>query len=187
MKKTIEVGTKKIVLESNAFTPLAYKKQFNKDFFQELFAIAKAFQGKKSFSFDNLSDESIKAFDTELFYRFFWIFAFTANPEVPSFLEFYSEYSDLTFEDIVVGIVSLIEASFVTKKKVDSSDNASEETFTVETFILCCKESGLSIDELKYLTVGGALDFQTDYVNLHSQSKNETKTRKATQEDIDNF
>jgi len=40
---------------------------------------------------------------------------------------------------------------------------------------------------LKYLTVGGALDFQTDYVNLHSQSKNETKTRKATQEDIDNF
>lgn len=117
MKKTIEVGTKKIVLESNAFTPLAYKKQFNKDFFQELFAIAKAFQGKKSFSFDNLSDDSIKAFDTELFYRFFWIFAFTANPEVPSFLEFYSEYSDLTFEDIIVGIVSLIEASFVTKKK----------------------------------------------------------------------
>ncbi len=32
MKKTIEVGEKQIALESNAFTPLAYKKQFNKDF-----------------------------------------------------------------------------------------------------------------------------------------------------------
>ena len=47
MKKTIEVGEKQIALESNAFTPLAYKKQFNKDFFQELFALARIFKGKK--------------------------------------------------------------------------------------------------------------------------------------------
>lgn len=117
MKKTIEVGEKQITLESNAFTPLAYKKQFNKDFFQELFALARIFKGKKEFSMENLSEDPVQAFDTELFYRFFWIFAFTANSQIPNFLEFYNEYSDLTFESIVTSIVALIEASFVTKKK----------------------------------------------------------------------
>lgn len=54
--------------------------------------------------------------------------------------------------------------------------------------MLCCKESGLSIEELKHLTVGGALDFQTDYVELHTQNKSEQSTsRKATQSDMDNF
>jgi hypothetical protein len=41
---------------------------------------------------------------------------------------------------------------------------------------------------LKHLSVGGALDFQTDYVNLHSQNNSEQgETRKATQNDMDNF
>ncbi|WP_368887442.1 hypothetical protein, partial [Limosilactobacillus fermentum] len=70
----------------------------------------------------------------------------------------------------------------------DTSEEASEEAFTVESFLLCCKESGLSIEELKHLTVGGALDFQTDYVELHTQNKSEQSTsRKATQSDMDNF
>lgn len=54
--------------------------------------------------------------------------------------------------------------------------------------MLCCKESGLSIEELKHLTVGGALDFQTDYVELHTQHKSEQSTSKrANQSDMDNF
>ena len=54
--------------------------------------------------------------------------------------------------------------------------------------LLCCKESGLSIEELKHLTVGGALDFQTDYVELHTQHKSEQSTSKrANQSDMDNF
>lgn len=52
--------------------------------------------------------------------------------------------------------------------------------------MLCCKEAGLTLDELRYVTVGGALDFQTDYVALHTQHE-ESHSRKATQADFDRF
>ncbi|WP_340080736.1 hypothetical protein, partial [Streptococcus agalactiae] len=62
---------------------------------------------------------------------------------------------------------------------------ASEEVFTVESYLSCCKETGLSIDDLKYISIGMALDYQTDYVEL--RSRGETGVRKATQADFDNF
>ncbi|MGT2951586.1 hypothetical protein, partial [Streptococcus cuniculi] len=64
--------------------------------------------------------------------------------------------------------------------------NASDEVFTVESYLSCCKETGLSIDDLKHITLGMALDFQTDYVNLRMNDE-EGSTRRATQADIDAF
>ncbi|QBX23160.1 hypothetical protein Javan116_0031 [Streptococcus phage Javan116] len=44
----------------------------------------------------------------------------------------------------------------------------------------------MSIDDLKHITLGMALDFQTDYVNLRMNDE-EGSTRRATQADIDAF
>lgn len=65
------------------------------------------------------------------------------------------------------------------------SEHESEEIFTVESYLSCCKETGLSIDDLKHISIGMALDYQTDYVEL--RSRDETGVRKATQADFDNF
>ncbi|MBO8083159.1 hypothetical protein F6P92_05005 [Streptococcus suis] len=60
--------------------------------------------------------------------------------------------------------------------------------FTVESYLSCCKEVGLSVEELQHITLGMALDYQTDYINLRDPDKQtEVKTRRATQADIDNF
>ena len=40
MEKTIEIGTTKIRLASNAATPLRYKMQFGSDFFADLLTLA---------------------------------------------------------------------------------------------------------------------------------------------------
>lgn len=117
MKRTIEIQGKKITLESNAFTTLLYKKQFNKDYFKELLLVAKVFKGRDSFSLEDLTAESLEAFDSELFYRLFWIFAFTADSTIPDFLEFYREYAFLTLEDIIENVGELLKVSLVTKKK----------------------------------------------------------------------
>ncbi|WP_196299542.1 hypothetical protein, partial [Streptococcus pneumoniae] len=71
------------------------------------------------------------------------------------------------------------------KKAPDESESASEEIFTVESYLSCCKETGLSIDDLKHISIGMALDYQTDYVNLRSEDKG--GERKATQADFDSF
>ncbi|MFD3032296.1 hypothetical protein, partial [Streptococcus agalactiae] len=71
------------------------------------------------------------------------------------------------------------------QKKAETSETASEGVFTVESYLSCCKETGLSIDDLKHISIGMALDYQTDYVEL--RSRDETGVRRATQADFDNF
>lgn len=117
MKQTISIKGKQITLESNAFTTLLYKKQFNKDFFKELLLVAKVFNGRKSFSLEDLDTDSLEAFDSELFYRLFWIFAVTADPSVPDYLDFYRVNSYLELKDIMQNVGKLLEVSLVTKKK----------------------------------------------------------------------
>lgn len=117
MKQTISIKGHQLTLESNAFTTLLYKKQFNKDFFKELLIVAKVFNGRKSFSLEDLDTDSLEAFDSELFYRLFWIFAVTADPSVPDYLDFYRAHSYLELKDIMQNVGKLLEVSLVTKKK----------------------------------------------------------------------
>lgn len=117
MKQTITIKGHQLTLESNAFTTLLYKKQFNKDYFKELLLVAKVFNGRKSFSLEDLDTDSLEAFDSELFYRLFWIFAVTADPSVPDYLDFYRVNSYLELKDIMQNVGKLLEVSLVTKKK----------------------------------------------------------------------
>nr|DAS86715.1 MAG TPA: tail assembly chaperone protein [Caudoviricetes sp.]DAT04312.1 MAG TPA: tail assembly chaperone protein [Caudoviricetes sp.] len=117
MKQTITIKGHQLTLESNAFTTLLYKKQFNKDYFKELLLVAKVFNGRKSFSLEDLDKDSLEAFDSELFYRLFWIFAVTADPSVPDYLDFYRVNSYLELKDIMQNVGKLLEVSLVTKKK----------------------------------------------------------------------
>lgn len=117
MKQTISIKGHQLTLESNAFTTLLYKKQFNKDFFKELLLVAKVFNGRKSFSLEDLDTDSLEEFDSELFYRLFWIFAVTADPSIPDYLDFYRVNSYLELKDIMQNVGKLLEVSLVTKKK----------------------------------------------------------------------
>ena len=117
MKQTITIKGHQLTLESNAFTTLLYKKQFNKDFFKELLLVEKVFNGRKSFSLEDLDTDSLEAFDSELFYRLFWIFAATADPSTPDYSDFYRVNSYLEPKDIIQNAGKLLQVSLVTKKK----------------------------------------------------------------------
>ena len=78
-----------------------------------------------------------------------------------------------------------VEPRDVNQKKADETETASEEIFTVESYFSCCKETGLTIDDLKHISIGMALDYQTDYVEVRTRET--SQTRRATQADFDNF
>ena len=52
---------------------------------------------------------------------------------------------------------------------------------------MCCKQCGLTLDELSEMTIGNALDYQTKYVEMYSDNKKEKKAVRATQNHFDNF
>ncbi|MFZ4356110.1 hypothetical protein ACOYYK_20665, partial [Enterococcus gallinarum] len=63
MEKTIEIGTTKIRLASNAATPLRYKMQFGSDFFADLLTLAKALDNQNEdgeFELTNISYDDLK-------------------------------------------------------------------------------------------------------------------------------
>ena len=111
------VGDKQLALESNAFTVILFKKQFNKDMFAELMKLAQLFKGEKELNPENLSAEQVEKFDTMIFYELFWTFACSANKDIPDFMKFYREYSELNTVGIMSDVLELIQHSMVTQKK----------------------------------------------------------------------
>lgn len=56
---------------------------------------------------------------------------------------------------------------------------------SVEAFLFYCRKVGLQMEDLEAIDIGMALNFIDEYVEFN-KPENE-KTRKATQEDFDNF
>lgn len=117
MRKVVMVGDKQLALESNAFTVILFKKQFNKDMFAELLKLVQLFKGEKELNPENMSAEQVEKFDTMIFYELFWTFAYSANKDIPDFMDFYREYSELNTVGIMSDVLELIQHSMVTQKK----------------------------------------------------------------------
>lgn len=57
---------------------------------------------------------------------------------------------------------------------------------TVESFLVACKRSKLSIQEMDYMTIGMCMDYAYEYFESLNPKKKQT-TRKASQSDFDRF
>lgn len=55
------------------------------------------------------------------------------------------------------------------------------------TFLVLCKEVGLSINDLKMMTYGMALDYIDEYFEMRNPKKMKKAVRKASQADFDSF
>ena len=63
-----------------------------------------------------------------------------------------------------------------------------EEILTTESFFLTCKLVGLTLDDMKIMTIGNCLDYATEYIELkQSDGKEKPRIRRATQTDFDSF
>ena len=77
MKKTITVCGYEIPVVSNAASLIRYKMQFHRDGMRDLMLLAKG-------DGDMVNNED---FDLEVLYRFLWIFAKQADPELPELVD----------------------------------------------------------------------------------------------------
>ena len=106
MEKVIKIGGQEVLLKSTGATPLRYKAQFGKDFFTELAKLEKMTKKKGS--------ESI---DFELFYNLTWVFAKTANKDIPPLLEWLDTFDSFPVAEIMPDIMELVTSCIATRKK----------------------------------------------------------------------
>lgn len=128
MRKIIMVGEQEYELGTSAYTPIAYKKQFGKDYFQDLFSML---QNQSLMSELNKlnSDEKelnevdisiLSDFDMTFFNRLFWTFAKTANPHIKPYEQFFMEMETFPIQEIGPELMEMLNASMSTKKSQTS-------------------------------------------------------------------
>lgn len=136
MRKIIMVGDKEYELGTSAYTPIAYKQQFGKDYFQDLFSML---QNQSIMSELNKlnSDEKelneidisiLSDFDMTFFNRLFWTFAKTANPHIKPYEQFFMEMETFPIKDIGPELMEMLNASMSTKKSQTSQKQLAKKS-----------------------------------------------------------
>ena len=128
MRKIIMVGEKEYELGTSAYTPIAYKQQFGKDYFQDLFSMLQnqSFMSElnKLNSDEKESNEVdisiLSDFDMTFFNRLFWTFAKTANPHIKPYEQFFMEMETFPIQEIGPELMEMLNASMSTKKSQTS-------------------------------------------------------------------
>ena len=136
MRKIITVGEQEYELGTSAYTPIAYKQQFGKDYFQDLFSMLqnqylmyelnKLNSGEKE---SNEVDISILSdFDMTFFNRLFWTFAKTANPHIKPYEQFFMEMESFPIQEVGPELMEMLNASMSTKKSQTSQKQLAKKS-----------------------------------------------------------
>ncbi|EOW9529897.1 hypothetical protein ACO11K_003661 [Bacillus cytotoxicus] len=114
MEKTITVDGKQIRLKCTGATPMRFNAQFGKDYFAEVLKVAVI--GKEGFASMDLS--LLANLETESLYNIIYIFAKTANPDIPDKLSWLDSFDEFPVFDIFIEIQDMIMATMQSKKKM---------------------------------------------------------------------
>ncbi|MDA1631787.1 hypothetical protein PDK11_02815 [Bacillus cereus] len=120
MEKTILIDGQKVRLKSTAATVKRYKAQFRRNLFADLMALG-AINALTSpdgtqqpIDVTNLDLSNV---DFELIYDLTWLFAKTADPNIPDPMVWLDEFEEFPIEEIMPEIMDLIQNTMGAKKK----------------------------------------------------------------------
>lgn len=136
MRKIIMVGDKEYELGTSAYTPIAYKQQFGKDYFQDLFSMLQNQSLMSELNKLNSDEEELNEvdisilsdFDMTFFNRLFWTFAKTANPHIKPYEQFFMEMETFPIQEIGPELMEMLNASMSTKKSQTSQKQLAKKS-----------------------------------------------------------
>ena len=125
MRKIVLVGDQEYELGTNGYPPIAYKQQFGKDYFQDLFSMLKnqsfmnelnKLETDKELTATNIDISMLSDFDMTFFNRLFWTFAKSANPHIKPYEQFFMEMEVFPIQEVGPVLMEMLNASMTTKK-----------------------------------------------------------------------
>ena len=116
MRKIVLVGDQEYELGTNGYTPIAYKQQFGKDYFQDLFSMLKNQSFMNELTATNIDISMLEEFDMTFFNRLFWTFAKSANPQIKPYEQFFMEMEIFPIQEVGPVLMEMLNASMTTKK-----------------------------------------------------------------------
>lgn len=130
------VGEQEYELGTSAYTPIAYKQQFGKDYFQDLFSMLQNQSLMSELNKLNSSEKEsnevdisiLSDFDMTFFNRLFWTFAKTANPHIKPYEQFFMEMESFPIQEVGPELMEMLNASMSTKKSQTSQKQLAKKS-----------------------------------------------------------
>ena len=137
MRKIVLVGDQEYELGTNGYTPIAYKQQFGKDYFQDLFSMLKnqsfmnelnKLETDKELTATNIDISMLSDFDMTFFNRLFWTFAKSTNPHIKPYEQFFMEMESFPIQEVGPELMEMLNASMSTKKSQTSQKQLAKKS-----------------------------------------------------------
>lgn len=125
MRQNITIAGKTYPLATNAYTPIAYKEQFGKDYFQDLFNMLSAesimtqleqLEEGEELKASQIDLSILSDFDMTFFHRLFWVFAKSANPRIKPFEDFFMSMEEFPLQEVGPVLMSMLNQGMTTRK-----------------------------------------------------------------------
>ncbi|EOP22008.1 MULTISPECIES: hypothetical protein [Bacillus] len=120
MEKTITIDGKQVRLKSTAATVKRYKAQFRRNLFADMMglgAISTLTSSDGSQQPIDTSNLDLSKVDFELVYDLTWLFAKTADSNIPDPMTWLDEFEEFPIEEIMPEIMELVQVTMGAKKK----------------------------------------------------------------------
>ena len=108
MEKILTIDGRQVKFKSTGAFLLRYKAQFGRDAIQDILKLQSAIDPKTN----ELSN--YEALDLEVFYNLAWTLAKTADPSIPTPLEWLDSFSEFPLVDILPELTDMIFSSLTT-------------------------------------------------------------------------
>ena len=125
MERLYQIGDQEFRLVTNGYTPIAYKNQFGRDYFQDmmnmfqgdaLLKMVALSQEQKEVDVSQLDMSMLKDFDMTFFNRLFWTFEKSGDPTIKPYDNFYMDLEYFPVQDVAPVLMEMLEANIATKK-----------------------------------------------------------------------
>ncbi|HEW1569036.1 TPA: hypothetical protein VZ814_001866 [Streptococcus pneumoniae] len=125
MERLYQIGDQEFRLVTNGYTPIAYKNQFGRDYFQDmmnmfqgdaLLKMVALSQEQKEVDVSQLDMSMLKDFDMTFFNRLFWTFVKSGDPTIKPYDNFYMDLKYFPVQDVAPVLMEMLEANIATKK-----------------------------------------------------------------------
>ncbi|HEE9032245.1 hypothetical protein [Bacillus cereus] len=120
MEKTITIDGKQVRLKATAATVKRYKAQFRRNLFADLMdlgAISTLTSPDGSQQPLDMSNVDLSNVDFELIYDLTWLYAKTADPNIPDPMTWLDEFEEFSIEEIMPEVMELVQVTMGAKKK----------------------------------------------------------------------
>lgn len=172
MIRSIEIDDKMLTLKSSVYTWFTYKAGFGAELPEDM-ARAIAIDGQRTKELDDVTRAALLGQEMRLFLQLLWAFASEGTPGLPPFEQWVQDIENIDITAVINAITELYTATIKPDRRNRGSGNGDSGATSTEVLADMLLDVGVSISDMKNITVGQAINIIREHVRRVQRSKGE--------------